>query len=361
MAKHNEPKAKCTTKNVIKLSATLASKVKAKKTQWLWTQTIALNQISMIVGQPGLGKSQLAACIAAIITTGKKWPATERAAKIGSVIMISPEDEASATIRPRLDAAGADPEKVHIFNFVKEGMKERSFDIGKDIPALGRYIRALNKKNKIRVRAVFFDPMGAVRFPVHREKAQAIIEDLRKLAKKRRVAIILLGHLNRQEGGNAYGRIAGSSAAGEGARAIYLLVRKPDSELRYFATLKNNLANDNVVRKLKVTNTKTPSGLRTSRIRFVGVPIKMSIDEVLDRIKPKTERTKKKERADTFLSKFLAKGPKPSKDVYDAALSAGISKQQIRKAAERIGAEPVKDGFGKGGIWRLQLPKKSAA
>ena len=66
----------------------------------------------MIAGNPGLGKSQLTTFLAAQVTNGGRWPAGEGRAPKGSVLMLSAEDDVGDTIRPRLEAAGADVDRV---------------------------------------------------------------------------------------------------------------------------------------------------------------------------------------------------------------------------------------------------------
>ena len=56
---------------------------------------------------------------------------------IGSVIILANEDDAARTIRPRLDAAGADTNKVHIVQgMAREGAPADLFQLDTDIAAL---------------------------------------------------------------------------------------------------------------------------------------------------------------------------------------------------------------------------------
>ena len=56
---------------------------------------------------------------------------------IGSVIILANEDDAAHTIRPRLDAAGADTTKVYIVEGVaREGQQVDLFQLDTDIAAL---------------------------------------------------------------------------------------------------------------------------------------------------------------------------------------------------------------------------------
>jgi hypothetical protein len=80
-----------------------------EKVEWLWPGRIAIGKLTLIAGEPGLGKSQLSIAIAAAVTTGAAWPDGSGRAPLGSVIILSAEDGVADTIRPRFDAAGGDP------------------------------------------------------------------------------------------------------------------------------------------------------------------------------------------------------------------------------------------------------------
>src|SRR5215468_9680181 len=71
-----------------------ASEITPEPIEWLWPSRVAIGKQTMIVGEPGLGKSQLTAFMAAAITTGGQWPCNEGQAPLGSVIILSAEDDA---------------------------------------------------------------------------------------------------------------------------------------------------------------------------------------------------------------------------------------------------------------------------
>ena len=95
-----------------------ASDIQPEAIRWLWPQRIALGKISLIAGPPGLGKSQLTAYMAAIISTGGTWP-TGETCPAGDVLILSAEDDPADTIRPRLEACGARLDRIHIFEAIK--------------------------------------------------------------------------------------------------------------------------------------------------------------------------------------------------------------------------------------------------
>lgn len=99
------------------LSIRLAD-VEAEDVQWLWFGRIPLGKVTIIDGDPDLGKSTVALDLAARVTVGSRMPddATSDLAGPADVILISIEDGAADTIRPRANAAGADVHRVHLLN-----------------------------------------------------------------------------------------------------------------------------------------------------------------------------------------------------------------------------------------------------
>src|SRR5262249_60590266 len=86
------------------------SDVTPKPVDWLWPDYIPLGKITVLDGDPGLGKSLLTLDIAARTSTARAMPdgtvgdCTEPA----GVVLLSAEDDPADTLRPRLEAAGAD-------------------------------------------------------------------------------------------------------------------------------------------------------------------------------------------------------------------------------------------------------------
>ena len=94
------------------------SDIKAKPIHWLWPGRITQGKVSMIAGNPGLGKSLVTVDMAATVSMGGLWPVDRQCCEVGNVIILSAEDDPLDTIRPRLEAAGADLSKVYILDAV---------------------------------------------------------------------------------------------------------------------------------------------------------------------------------------------------------------------------------------------------
>ena len=122
-----------------------ASDITPEAVDWLWSGRLAAGKTTLVGGDPGLGKSQLAISIAATITRGGQWPCGEGAAPKCSVVILCAEDGAADTVVPRLMAAGADRDKIHIVTAVHEadGKGRRLFNLSKDLDILERLINKI--------------------------------------------------------------------------------------------------------------------------------------------------------------------------------------------------------------------------
>jgi len=50
------------------------SDVKPKDVEWLWPGRFPLGKLTLVVGDPGVGKSFLTIALAAHVSTGRNWP-----------------------------------------------------------------------------------------------------------------------------------------------------------------------------------------------------------------------------------------------------------------------------------------------
>jgi putative DNA primase/helicase len=225
-----------------------ASDVTPKKLTRVWKGRFYGGKLGFIAGEPGLGKSLIGVCMAAKVSTGSDWPGGEGAARLGDVIFITAEDGAADTIRPRLEAAGADLDRVHIIESVTDALGSRPFSLVVD---LGRLDECLGRIRKPRL--VIIDPVNACLSstdgrpfsPNSVPHVRAMLGRLEALAAKHRVAIVCITHFTKAKGGSALSRVTGSFAFVAAARSVFTVVRDKDNpERRVFAPAKNNLGPD---------------------------------------------------------------------------------------------------------------------
>jgi hypothetical protein len=94
------------------------SSITRKEVHWLWKDRIPLGKLTVLAGDPKLGKSLLALDIAARVSAGTDFPDGSRP-PVGAVLIISAENDAADTIRPRLEVAGANLDRVFIHTVVR--------------------------------------------------------------------------------------------------------------------------------------------------------------------------------------------------------------------------------------------------
>ena len=221
--------------------------VQPEKIEWLWPGRIAIGKQTLIGGEPGLGKSQITAALTAAVTTGALWPCDEGRAPKGSVLILSAEDDAADTIRPRLDAAGADPYLIHLISAVAQsnGSGRRTFNLQADLSLLEAAIKSVGN-----VRLVIIDPVSSYLGKTDSHKnadVRGTLEPLGDLAARLRVAIVSITHFSKGAGQSAVNSFIGSIAFVAAARAAFIVTRDPESEdpaRRLFVQAKNNLAAD---------------------------------------------------------------------------------------------------------------------
>ncbi len=116
----------------------------------------------MLAGNPGLGKSQVTASMAAIVTTGGTWPVDRTHCERGNVVILSAEDDPADTIRPRLEAADADLSRVIILDGIVRHAdgSGRAISLASDLDRLGATLAEIGD-----VALVVIDPITAYRCP----------------------------------------------------------------------------------------------------------------------------------------------------------------------------------------------------
>ena len=180
------------------------SEIEPVPIRWLWPERIARGKVSMIAGNPGLGKSQLTLSMAATVTLGGEWP-DGTSCEVGNVVILSAEDDPSDTLRPRLDAVGADTDKVFLIRSTIVGYTgsgdstHRAFDLSLDLAALSETLRRING-----AALVIIDPVSAYLGGVdsHRDAAvRALLSPLSDFAAESGAAVVTVSHLNKMRGG----------------------------------------------------------------------------------------------------------------------------------------------------------------
>ena len=342
------------------------SDIEAKPVSWLWPRRIARGKVSIIAGNPGLGKSQVTASIAAIVTTGGHWPMDGSQCTPGDVVFLSAEDDPADTVRPRLEAAGANLKRVHvvdavILGYTGEGQQQnRIFSLQQDMDALSVKLAELGD-----VAAVIIDPITAYLGDVdsHRNaEVRALLAPLSGLAAKHSIAIIGVSHLNKSAGAEPLMRVNGSLAFVAAARAAYLVAPDPqDPARRFFLPMKNNIGPDSEGLAFQIEGAIVQSGagpLESSRVVWDFEPVTTTADEVMRTgLWWTAEDSSALREAKGWLQEILGE-PTSAAEIFRMAKEAGISKRTVRRASKGLRIVTRKTGMKDGWVW--SLPSKVA-
>jgi hypothetical protein len=325
--------------------------IKAEAVSWLWYPRIAFGKLTLLGGDPGLGKSHIGLDLAATLTSGGTWPDGERRAKRESALIISAEDGVADTIRPRLEAAGADlircitidPRKVWPgFSLVR--------DIGKLDVELAR---------NSDIALIIIDPISAFLGETdshNNADVRAAPTPLCELAERHRVAVLAITHLRKGGEGNALMKFMGSVGFTATARAGYVVTKaKDDPTQRWFLPCKNNIGPERSGLAFTIEGTRVKCGIETSRIIWDKQPVNVTADEAL---RPQQEEAApKRSAATTWLADLLSKGPVPVKRIEQDADGAGFSWRTVRRAADEMDIKARKIGVREGWAWSLPAEK----
>jgi putative DNA primase/helicase len=333
-----------------------AADVKPEPVSWLWAGRVALGKQTLLAGQPGLGKSQVALAVVAAVTTGGPWPCGEGHAPLGSALILVAEDGAADTLVPRLMAAGADLKRVSIINAVGGSEGRRTFNLQSDIDLLEREIKNIGD-----VQLVVIDPVSSYlggNIDSHINAAvRGVLEPLSEMAERLRVAVICVTHQPKVSVA-AINSFIGSIGFVAVARAAFMVVRDPQNESRrLFLPVKNNLAplGRGLAFRLEQRILGEPSEeIIASSVAWESAHVDVTADQALQSANELGGKHGR-ERERSFLRNLLANGPVAMRDVKDEADGAGLSWASVRRAKDDLGVESKKVGMEQGWVW--QLPK----
>jgi KaiC/GvpD/RAD55 family RecA-like ATPase len=334
-----------------KITFLRSSDIVSKPIDWLWDGKIAKGKVTMIAGDPGLGKSQTTIFLAGVVSNGGTFPCGN-VCKQGSVLFFSAEDDPEDTINPRLQAVGANLEKVGIFSTVNRKGKEKFFDLSKDIDLLEKSLAEMKD-----VSLIIVDPitafLGDTDSHVNAE-VRALLSLLSKVASKYGVAIVVVTHLNKSSGGSPLNKITGSLAFVAAARGAFMVIKdENDEQRRLFLTVKNNIASDMGGFAFKVEGVDLGNNIRTSRVVWEKEGINMSAIEAMKQNKDGDEGVDRK--TIDWLESFLRKYPNGvSFDIVQKeAMRQGISKRTLYRAEKECFIDKVFNGQRKPKLWKL--------
>lgn len=308
--------------------------IQKKAVEWLWYRWVPLGKITILDGDPGLGKSTMLLDLAARVSTDGKMPDGSQG-PVGKVVVMSAEDGAEDIIKPRIEAAGAKLDSIIDLTSIQHMGEERPIEIPRDFPLIESTIKNAD------ARLLIVDPLMAFLCGPDANKDQEIrrvLYKLSKIAEKHRCAVVCLRHLNKGNGQKAIYRGNSSIGVIGHARSGILVAEDPDDDTRRVAAI------------TKCNYTAKPEALQfvlqpvgeVCKIGWCGTTAYKADDLVApkqteEQQAEKMEAASKTNLAKQLLQEYLSTGPKPVKDCKKQCQDAGLSTRTIERAATKLG------------------------
>ena len=311
----------------------LYSNVTETNVDWLWYPYIPFGKITLLQGDPGCGKSTLMMNIISAISNGSFFPDGRKIKRPMHVIYQCSEDGAGDTIKPRLNAAGADCRNVA---FLDEEMDWLTLGDEK----IRRAIADFNAK------LLVIDPVQAYLGDADISNATGMRKMLRQLAIWASLydcAIVLIGHLNKKESTKDLYRSLGSIDLIAAARSVLQISTSDEDGVMVMHHVKSSLA---------------PKG----RDIFFAIDsqrciqwLDREIDDCPDEYKPPPKMSKQAQAAET-LRVMLEAEPMKASEVQAMFSRVDISERTLLAVKKEMGIRSIK----RDGVWYWQLPGTKA-
>lgn len=325
-----------------------AADVTPEHVQWLWPQRFPLGKVSLLAGDPGVGKSFVTLDLAARVSCGRAWPdARDVPQQAGEILILNAEDGASDTIVPRLISADADLRRIHLVDGVADqhDAEPRLVSLERDVTLLGGML-----EENPSTRLVVVDPISAFfgsDRDSHRDtEVRAVLAPLAKLAEVHGVAVLLVAHLSKTSKATspaAIHRVLGSMGFVGLARSVWAVTRDPredaDADSRLLVRVKGNIGRDPGGLAFQISD-----GHDGPSVRWFDGVVDLSADDAMAPKANDGEGRRGNERRDAteWLTRRLAAGPVARKTVVAEAESAGFSPRTIDRAAADLKLRTVR-------------------
>ena len=306
------------------------SDIETEQVQWLWYPFIPYGKITIIQGDPGEGKTSFVLAMIALLTTGKPLPEDKTVAEPIRVIYQSAEDGLADTIKPRLEASGADCSRILV---IDESVKELTL-------CDERLEQAVQETG---AKLIVLDPLQAYlggNVDMHRaNEVRPVFKRLCAIADRTGCAIILIGHMNKAQGLKSSNRGLGSIDFHAAARSVLLVGRlKSEPSVRVVAHDKSNLAPEG---KSIAFSLDAENGFQ-----WIGY-CDVSVDDILSGTGSVQTKTVQMENE---LRRMLIE-PVLAEDVFRRAAELDISERTVKIAKKNLDIQS--DRIGEHWYWRL--------
>ena len=299
------------------------STVEVETVNWLWWPYIPLGKLTLLEGDPGVGKSWVSLAIATAISLGKGLLGMEMR-EPARVLIATAEDGLGDTIRPRLNDMKAD---VYQIDAIKDVLDFSN----SGLTVLEGYIK------QVKPALVVIDPLVAyigARVDMHRaNETRAILAKLADMAERNGCAILAIRHLTKGATLKPIYRGQGSIDFAAACRSMLMAGCDPENEQkRGIVHIKSNLAP-----KGKAIGFELRDGLFywTGESDLTWQRILSAED---------TDSKSARDEAADFIRAELKDGPVEAAQVWRDAREAGLSEITVKRAKAMLGVITQRHG-----------------
>ncbi|WP_197481770.1 AAA family ATPase [Rhodococcus sp. HS-D2] len=335
----------------------------ARRVEWLASLRIVSGAVNYMLGPEGIGKSLFLVWLAAIVTTGKPFPQFGIPARDPrDVVLVLTEDDWSTIARPRLEAAGADLNRIVVLCEDSDGSGAPTFP--RDMPIVEQ---AARDAAVVMVDA-WADTLPGTLSVKDPQQARRALHPWKELGTRTGATVLLTGHTNREKGGNVRNAYGLSGEIRKKSRMT--LLAQPDQEddsVLVIGPEKSNVAPALPASRFRIKSVRMFDPNDTSDgmvpvLEWIGDAEQSARDFFADAAAAENgDGADERNDVDDWLRQFLAHGSQKANEVYSAADANGFSKDQIKRAKRRIGAvaeRPVNPGPW---FWSLAAAPQGAA
>jgi RecA-family ATPase len=328
------------------------SEVEPERITWLWHGRLAEGKMTVLDGDPGLGKSTAVLDIAARISTGAAFPQSLLTRDPAGVVLLSAEDGLADTIRPRMEVAAADLGRVFAMTGVldMEGTEQMVTIPG----SLGQIEKAIED---VGAKLLIIDPLFSyLDRDVNANNDQQVRTALRPLAEmleRTRCAAIMLRHLNKADAKNVLYRGGGSIGIIGAARFGLVVAKDPEDEhKRVVAVSKCNLAQEPPSLRYGLESVQ---GTDVAKVVWGHDAAPYSAADLLGPPEDKEELETHDEAAE-WLRHYLDVKAVTVQQVLHEGKKMGYGERALRRARKTLGVVAQPDGYG--GEWVYRMPTR---
>jgi RecA-family ATPase len=310
--------------------------LQVRAVKWIEKPYLARGELHILQGHGSAGKGSLTCMWAAEATRRREH-----------VVMVIAEDDLSSQIKPRLIAAGADFEYVHVLE-VRIGDDEDALLIPDDLHALEELIVTESAQFVTIDPLLTHVPEGA---DSHKDQhMKRVLTPLSKLAQRTGCTIIGVHHFKKDTSGGARFAGQGSGAFSTTARVV-LSMAKTDDGLHVVEVSKSNIGPENIGQSFRVRIVQVPA----ADDNVAEVPLLErdgEAEQTVDEILAKPKRTSKSDKARERILQLVADGTQIESDELDARVGSetGLAQRTVQDLRKRLRREgliqsiPVRTG-----------------